>query len=375
MIPTNSFVKENKQKINQFLNDICKVSDFYESLEMDQYMALSRQDLSIQITPNEIYSTHALLSQHKAQLVSDPTHHLHILLDELGPVPRLIERKQNHAIRLSLYSRWETDPTTEWDAIPNPPLETEQPCSENGITQNDLMYMEAKSTFVQILRCLPTLYVDDLDLPRIAKVATLSKDAQLVHKGTKVMNMLAMLEAADIVTSKNAYALLVQEIKQELNHLGDLRERVVHEKDSLAQVFQIIQDHNNYLKSQLEAYQTYLQNVRMQSAVGSGRMSTSDIFVDLVQIAKKKKRPSSLMKKVNCGSFKYSHHQLEKDGVIVETEVPEYRKSNIYLMIQSTGVGAFIISLHYKGREKPILEIDLKLDDLLEKVSKNKLVM
>lgn len=30
--------------------------------------------------------------------------------------------------------------------------------------------------------------------------------------------------------------------------------------------------------------------------------------------------------------------------------------------------GTFIIALHYKGREKAILEMDLKLDDLLEKV-------
>lgn len=31
--------------------------------------------------------------------------------------------------------------------------------------------------------------------------------------------------------------------------------------------------------------------------------------------------------------------------------------------------GTFIIALHYKGREKAILEMDLKIDDLLEKVS------
>jgi Ras GTPase-activating-like protein IQGAP2/3 len=30
--------------------------------------------------------------------------------------------------------------------------------------------------------------------------------------------------------------------------------------------------------------------------------------------------------------------------------------------------GTFIIALHYKGRDAAILEMDLKLDDLLEKV-------
>lgn len=40
---------------------------------------------------------------------------------------------------------------------------------------------------------------------------------------------------------------------------------------------------------------------------------------------------------------------------------------NIYFNIASPAPGAFIIALHFKGRDKPILEMDLKIDDLLEK--------
>ena len=43
-------------------------------------------------------------------------------------------------------------------------------------------------------------------------------------------------------------------------------------------------------------------------------------------------------------------------------------RPNIYFNITSPSPGTFIISLHYKGREKAILEMDLKIDDLLEKV-------
>jgi hypothetical protein len=35
----------------------------------------------------------------------------------------------------------------------------------------------------------------------------------------------------------------------------------------------------------------------------------------------------------------------------------------------SPAPGTFLIALHFKGRDKPILEMDLKIDDLLEKVS------
>ena len=44
------------------------------------------------------------------------------------------------------------------------------------------------------------------------------------------------------------------------------------------------------------------------------------------------------------------------------------RRANIYFNITSPTPGTFIIALHFKGRDKPILEMDLKIDDLLEKV-------
>jgi hypothetical protein len=39
-------------------------------------------------------------------------------------------------------------------------------------------------------------------------------------------------------------------------------------------------------------------------------------------------------------------------------------------MITSPTPGTFVIALHFKGRDKPIVEMDLKIDDLLEKASK-----
>ena len=44
---------------------------------------------------------------------------------------------------------------------------------------------------------------------------------------------------------------------------------------------------------------------------------------------------------------------------------------NIYFNIISPAPGTFIIALHFKGRDKPILEMDLKIDDLLEKVGQS----
>ncbi|KAI9495054.1 Rho GTPase activation protein [Zychaea mexicana] len=358
MIPTNPFVENNKARINKFLNDLCEVGDFYESLEMDQYMALSKKDIMISITPNEIYNTQALLQQHIDILAAKETDHLRILVTEVGPAPPQVPRKDNKPIELPLFSRWE---------MPIQDLTTTL-MSENNITQNDILYMEAKAIFVQLIRSLPHLARKPLNLQRIAETAGTANDAQLVRKGIKVKEMLRELEEAGVTDRRDGYRLLVEEITQELQHLGDLKVKVMEEMHSLESVYQTIQDHNNYLKSQLESYKAYLQNVRIQS--GGGDKSNKKQVGIGVQVTEGKVK-QKVGKTHMQGPVKYTHQQLEREGIIAETEVPEYRRSNIFLTISSPIPGTFIISLHYKGRDKPILEIDLKLDDLLEKQQDN----
>ncbi|KAI9247304.1 putative ras GTPase-activating protein sar1 [Helicostylum pulchrum] len=367
MIPTNPFVKGNKKRIHQFLNDLCEVSDFYESLEMDQYMALSRKDIYISITPNELYSTQKLLCQHLDTLAPEPKHHLRILLNDLGlaNTPKQLPRQLNRPIQLPLFGRWDTSSAV---------MLTET--SNNSITQNDIIYMETKSILVQIIRSLPTS-IKTYTIASILNAAQSAKDPQLVSKGFKAQNMLQDLEEAEIVSKSNQYQLLIHEIKQELVHLGDLKNRVVLEIESLEQVHKTIKGHNQYLQSQLESYKAYLQNVRLQS--GNKQINKSGLGIlkttTTTEVCDPQKSVTSpisnscgvVMMTKKTGPIKFSHQQLEKDGVIIESEVPDFRRPNIFLMIQCPVTGTFIISLHYKGREKPILEIDLKLDDLLEK--------
>lgn len=120
---------------------------------------------------------------------------------------------------------------------------------------------------------------------------------------------------------------MVQEVLAEITHLGNLKESVIKESSSLDIVYKTIQDHNDYLRGQLESYKAYLQNVRVQSASQS------------------KSKNSKMV-----GPFKFTHAALEKDGIIVESNVPENRRTNIYFKMMSPVPGTFIIALHYKGK-------------------------
>lgn len=329
------FIHQNKERVNKFMLDLCEVQDFYESLEMDNYVALTKRDLELQITLNEVYATHSLLERHSSALMASDQHsHLNSLLQELGPAPAQLPRKDNRTINLPLFSKWETSVDDLTAAL--------------DITQEEIYFMEAKSTFVQILRSLPptsSVLRRPLRLDRIAEAAaTLKNDAVMVRKGIRTMELLSQLQEMGVIDRSDEFGLLRDEVEQELVHLGSLKEKVIEETKQLDEVFRTIRDHNAYLVGQLETYKSYLHNVRSQSE------------------GKQRKQ----QKNQELGPYKFTHQQLEKEGVIRKSNVPENRRANIYFMFRSPLPGTFVISLHYKGRARGLLELDLKLDDLLE---------
>ena len=69
MAELQPFIHDNKERANKFMLDLCEVSDFYESLEVDNYIALSKRDIELNITLNEVYAMHDLLEKHVTELV------------------------------------------------------------------------------------------------------------------------------------------------------------------------------------------------------------------------------------------------------------------------------------------------------------------
>lgn len=247
----------------------------------------------------------------------DESSHLAVLLQELGPAPAQLPRKENRAINLPLFSKWET------------PLDDLTAALD--ITQEEIYFMEAKSTFVMILRSLPRdapIARRPLRLDRIAEAAATTKnDSVMVKKGIRTMELLSQLQELGVIDKDDGFSLLRDEVEQELVHLGSIKEKVVEETKKLDEVFRTIRDHNAYLVGQLETYKSYLQNVRSQSEGKTRKQQKHQVL----------------------GPYKFTHQQLEKEGVIQKSNVPENRRANIYFNFTSPLPGTFVISLHYKG--------------------------
>jgi Ras GTPase-activating-like protein IQGAP2/3 len=293
--------------------------------QLDQYMALSKKDLQINITLNELYNTHSLLAQHKDVLVSLLTNvsslypklthqaphehqHLHMILTQLSTPPAQVPRKENRSIELALYSQWE---------IPIQDLSTA--LMSDSVTQNDINYMEAKSIYVQLLRSIPALSDKrPIELPALAERAATSKDPILVRRGIKVQALLSELVEAKVIEAGDNYKIMQDEVAAEMAHLGNTKEKVVLETRSLEAVYKTICDHNNYLRSQLEQYKAYLQNVRLIS--GKGDKGVGGVGVVTVGGKEKKEKKVAVL-----GPYRFTHAQFEKEGIIMLSNVPENR--------------------------------------------------
>ncbi|PVU99348.1 hypothetical protein BB560_005515 [Smittium megazygosporum] len=448
------FIEQNQVRINEYLLELCDVPDFYDSLEMDQYMSLTRKELSLSISLNEIYNTHTLLCNYVDSLAPAHSSKLQMILDDLGPVPNPVSRGENITIELKLYSRWETPIKTTLEVM----------ASQNEFTLHDIMYIEAKSILVQILRSMPQLGAigpggqilskqnlrktssGKIDILYIAQQAATSRDSVLVRKGIKVRELLHELEKANVISISNDYCTLSEEVFAELEHLGNLHEQLETEYENLKSVYKTIQGHNEYLLSQIETYRAYLINARIQAGLVSNgnrrqkmRISTTPVGVLLSQsnspskqrnkhgfgkgnrsnsnqavessqdfpvtehdsgnssesspraspqsptvhplgilngLSSTKEHKSNSMrlpflKSNKSGVFRFTHSQLEQNGVISVSNVPINRRNNLFFDFSSPGPSSFKLELLYKGRDKPILYMSLILDDLLEKQSEN----
>lgn len=88
----------------------------------------------------------------------------------------------------------------------------------------------------------------------------------------------------------------------------------------LEAVLKSVEAHQSFLTEQYSAYKSYLDDVYEKCA-----SANNGKFVKIQKGKKPKKVASKPHKTKVLGPFKYSYSQLEKDGIIKESEIPKER--------------------------------------------------
>ncbi|ODV92894.1 hypothetical protein CANCADRAFT_15563, partial [Tortispora caseinolytica NRRL Y-17796] len=244
-----TFINENKPRLGKFLRDVCDVPDFNEEFTSEQFEALTRKDLEIQITINEIYETHALVAKYLDKMKSDSVHHhLRQLIESLGDPPPRRPKEENYITTLELFTVWDTYVAGINQTLPD---------SEDKDESHDLLFLRAKNMVVQLFRLFPTQTVtrkNPIDLIKLIDMASASTDDSIASIGSAVSTIISGM-------STHEQELLATEVYDELRHLGELLRRNKEELEELKQIKKATDDRAVYLRSQREAFHLYLQSV------------------------------------------------------------------------------------------------------------------
>lgn len=349
MSPLNTVLDKNRERVNRCLEELCRVDDLEEHLSIDKYIALGRtEDHNINISLNEIFFIHGLLVEHAETLEPNTDDILRKLLRELGPAPPQLPRKDNANVELKLENRYKDI------------LEDYTP--EQRLGETRYLIFSALKDLPQNIASHPAFAKDKNDLRILVdiglKFANEKKNKKLVEILEQIRTNLKLLTDVGLVRLEDGCANLRRDVGQEILNFETQIAKSEQDLARLQNVLQNIHEHNKFLGGQYDAYKEYLENVRQTCTT-----STKKKGKDKEEQAEKKQQKK--------GPFKYSHSQLEKDLIIIESEVPEERRAHISFSFSCTTPGIYDVAVLYRSRA--ISDMKFHLDDLLERQHNNEL--
>jgi len=322
MLGLNDFVARSKPALLRYVDDIPRVEDPEDHLQVTQYMELTHQTKPIiSISLHEIYNTHSLIAKHLDGLAPDKEDPLRQIMIDLGPPPENVTEEDDREIQLTLTNRFK--------------VEVEE---ENEIQK---LIAETKELVIPILRLVPIQNtIQRLTLMDILeygiKHATENNNRDLSNKINQVLENLGKLEKEDVVSKEDNYESFIHDVALEVANRSAIREQQRKEIIRLTTTLDNLRKYEGFVREKIENYKEYVD-----------------------QCIKQTYNPSS--KK----SFKFSYKELNKRGVIIDSDVPTLSRGKTVFNISSTIPGSYEVKAKIAGIRAETM--DLRIDDLLEK--------
>merc|ERR1712188_158579 len=341
MLPLNDFIASNEARVLEYVSNVPRVPDPEDKLQVNKYMELAQKSKPIiMISLDEIFRTHSLLYENLDEIAPDADDRLRIVMNDLGKPPdEFNEEDQDRELQLTLTNRFKVDMDDE--------------------SENLRLYAETKELVIPILRLVPIQNsIHRLNLMDVLeagiKHATETNNMSLSNQINKILENMGKLEKENLVTKDDNYESFVHDVALEVANRNQIRDQQRKEIARLKNTLDNLRQHQAYLDEQITDYHQYLQKCKEQQYS--------------VLAAKKKKKSKKKGGDANIlGPFKFSYKELEKRGVIVDSEVPSLSRKKTTFSISSAPAvpGVFEVTAKIAGIDVEKMEIDF--DDLLEK--------
>ncbi|EFC45070.1 rasGTPase-activating protein [Naegleria gruberi] len=369
MIPLNVIIEKYTKQMHEYMKRMCDIDEIAEKLELAEIFELSGDVGAVNISYNEVALIHRLCFENIDTITSpmynsekkeittpantggarltiesssesaqpSKTEFDELLykfiqqLNKFGPPPEALSPKNNYYFNLKLKN-------------PTQIIEL-----NDSLANNSTLKKNVKDLISTVLRDLPSLPKDDITYS-ISDVLlageTLCNERQNSEFAKRIgvaIDQLKLLQ--DQITEeeqKEFDTMLVKEIFEELETKKLMRKTLKKKIEVLTSVLSDINEKREYLKTQLDMYNTYFTN------------TLSKTF-----------KPTDSSDKGSVGPFTFKFSDLEKKGVIANTTLSSTLKKMVKIQISSTKPGIFVVVVNATGIVA--IKSELDLNELLEK--------
>lgn len=326
MVPLNAFIQKNTPRLLRYLEELPKVDEPEDFLQVNKYMELTHKTKPvILISLDEIYKTHALVAKHLDGLAPDKEDPLRKIMIDLGPPPSPSE-DDDREIQLTLTNRFKVEVEEE--------------------SEIQRLYAETKELVIPILRLVPIQNtIQRLNLMDVLeagiKHATETNNKTLSNQINNILSNMGKLEKEEVISKDDNYESFVHDVALEVANRSVIRESQRKEIARLTLTLENLRKYQKYVTDQITDYNRYLQDCLEKQY--SGKKGKGGVI----------------------GPFKFSYKELQKQGVILDSEVPALSRGKTQFLISSEGAGVFDIVAKIAGVR--VEKMQLHLDDLLER--------
>eukprot|EP01120_Amphizonella_sp_Union-15-10_P005921 TRINITY_DN1822_c0_g2_i1.p1 TRINITY_DN1822_c0_g2~~TRINITY_DN1822_c0_g2_i1.p1 ORF type:complete len:268 (-),score=52.02 TRINITY_DN1822_c0_g2_i1:66-800(-) len=205
------------------------------------------------------------------------------------------------------------------------------------------LYAHTKELVIQIFRMMPIKASQKQTLMTILKAgkkfAKETNNKVLSKNINKVLENIKTLEASGKVTKEDRYTSFLKDIALEVANRAERREQQRKEIARLQAALKGVKKIGEFMKDQISEFDSYLKSCRENS----GRTDK-----------KSKSKP-----------HKFSYKELQKKGVIIDSEVPAISRGRTKFFISMSSNGVFDVEAKIAGLS--VGKMSLELDDLLER--------
>ena len=343
----NSHISKLSTRFHDFLDQVTSnVPEPAEYLKIDtKYLEYTQTHKPvIYISPNEMFMTHRAIQSKIDKIAPGSDDELRALISSMPEPPPT----NTTDVRL----------TREMPLTLLHSLTIDSPSASETETKTSKLYATTKKLVADIIQEAYKDSLGELDLLGLLTGPEASGNTKLTQTIGKILENLDKLEARGMVSKKDRYKSILDDIQKDLWQKASMRSKLEKEKTQLTVTMRRLQEKKTYLNEQLTAYNNYVKACLEQSVAlkKKGKEGKGTL--------RKKSTTSSDFKRV---THKYTCSQLVKKGVIVEIKsVPASQHSSITFEIEDTPtVGHFVVKVYVAMINMETLTIEL--DDLLEK--------